>query len=302
MNKFFKYFKSYLFYYFYLLISRKKNENCGVEGIIFSMDRPMQLYSLLESFYCYCENPPKLNLLIKYTKTEFQDEYKNIEIIFKNKNIDFFYETDFKENLITIIAKISKSNIFFLVDDIIFKDKFNFNHYFQIKNFNNYIFSLRLGKNLNYCYPRSISQFLPKFTSVNNLNSWKWFSYLNNGDWGYIFSVDGNVYSKRQVEIMTKIINFKAPNSFESNMNIFRYIFLNKKGLCYNQSILVNVSLGRVNQEIENISGNISVIKLLEQWKLGYKIDINIFHKIDNKSAHIETNEPLFIMREQKYY
>jgi hypothetical protein len=265
----------------------------GAEGIIFSMNRPLQLYSLLESYYINCDTSAKLNILIKITNSCYLNEYLKIKNDFKNQNINFVFETNFKSDLQNIISQIKTSHLFFLVDDIIFIRKFTFIDFFNLKNYNNYIFSLRLGLNLNYCYPKSIYQTLPIFKKHNKFNSWNWYKNKINGDWGYVFSVDGNVYEKNQIKIMSKIINYKAPNSYESNMNIFRFILMQKKGLCYDKSILVNVSLGRVNQEIDNISGYMPIESLLDSWQNGYKIDIKFFQNFDNKSAHIEVKNLL---------
>ncbi len=285
-------------YFLYLTKLDNNTGNIGVEGIVFSMDRPLQLYSLLESYYKYCDVPAKLNILVKSSNDLINDEYLKIQSNFKNYDIKFYQENCFKSDLQKIINNVKTTHIFFLVDDIIFIRKFCFNKYFLIRNYNNYIFSLRLGRNLNYCYPRSKKQILPTLINKQKFYSWNWFTNLKNGDWGYVFSVDGNIYSKNQIIKMSSIIDYKGPNSFESNMNIFKFIFMLKKGLCCDKSILVNVSLGRVNKEIENISGLLSMESLFLSWCKGFKIDINYFNKIDNKSAHIEVENVALIKRE----
>ena len=297
MIKLLKYFRAYALYYFCLLENKKKVGTPGAEGIIFSMNRPLQLYALLESYYIYCEKPAKLNILIKATDKYYINEYLKIKNDFNNQEINFQFEDTFKIDLLKLFNQIQTSHLFFLVDDIIFIRKFNFLDYFLLKNYNNYILSLRLGSNLNYCYPKSIGQPLPNLKNYHIFRKWDWFNERENGDWGYVFSVDGNLYDKYQIQIMSKIINYKAPNSYESNMNIFRFILMQKKGLCYNKSTLVNISLGRVNQEINNISGFMSIESLLDSWRKGYKIDIKTFESHNNISAHMEVESLPLITR-----
>lgn len=271
-----------------ILIStlQKNRNNKSIEGIVFSMDRPIQLFSLLESYYKYCENAVPLYVIYKVSNHDFKKGYKEVEIYFRSKEVTFIEEKSFKEDLIATINIISSKYLFFLVDDIIFKSHFSFNDYLSLPNRDNYILSLRLGENLNYCYTRTLKQNLPQFKNVGKFISWDW----RNGesDWNYVFSVDGNIYLKRDVLEMTKVIPFKAPNSYESNMNIFRFLLRRKKGLCYPKSVLVNVCLNRVQDEIENISGGISLKELNKNWKNNEKIDIEYFKDMNNESAHIE--------------
>ena len=94
---------------------------------------------------------------------------------------------------------------------------------------------MRLGKNLNYCYTKQSKQSLPLFNRKKNFLIWKW--EKGKLDWNYVFSVDGNIYNKDEILIITKLTHFKAPNSFEAGVNTFRFILRRKKGICYpNQS------------------------------------------------------------------
>jgi hypothetical protein len=258
----------------------------GVNGIVFSMDRPIQLHALLSSYYIYCDDASSLYVLYKASNYDYSISYDELIETYKNKNIKFIKETNFRKDLINILENISTDFIFFLVDDNIFKRKFSFSNIFSIRNFNNYIFSLRLGKNLNYCYTLGFEQELPTFKKVDNFISWKFTKSVY--DWNYVFSVDGHIYQTSYIQTMSKLINFKAPNSYESNMNIFKYIFYTKLGICFENSVLINLCLNRVQEEINNVSGDISPLELLKYWNDKKEIDFSIFKNIENRSAHIE--------------
>jgi len=267
----------------------------SITGLIFSKDRPIQLNALLESFYLNCKDDIPLVVYYTCSNLYYCNSYKEIEMKYFNANIEFIEQKIFKIDLIKILGSIGTEFIFFLVDDIIFKTKFSFKDYLNLPNNYKYILSLRLGKNLNYCYTKQKTQKLPEFKSIDKFISWSW--QKGEHDWNYVFSVDGNIYCTKDILAMTKLIPFNAPNSYEANMNIFRYILGRKKGLCYESSILVNLCINRVQNEIENIAGNISIQELNKYWSEGLKIDVEYFQNINNKSAHIEIDKIPIINR-----
>lgn len=292
-------YKGLLNLYVFFKIAFKRNQvnlnKDSINGIVFSMNRPLQLFALLESYYNLCEDPATLYIIYKATGNDFDNGYKEVENYFTKRDLVFVKEKSFKKDLIATLNKISSKYLFFLVDDNIFKSRFAFNDYLTFPKKDNYILSLRLGKNLDYCYTQAIEQVLPHFKKIGYFNCWKWRTGI--ADWNYVFSVDGHIYNTKELQVMSKLIPFKAPNSYEANMNVFRYILRRKKGLCYSKSILINLCLNRVQNEIENISGEISVEELLNIWQNKKKIDINYFHNLKNKSAHIEVTSLPIINR-----
>ena len=261
-----------------------------IEGIIFSKDRPMQLFSLLESYYKYLSPAPPLYIIYRSSDSNYEKAYEEVRDYFKNQtHLTFIKESDFRANLISLLKNIRSTYIFFLVDDIIFKSSLSFEDYLTLSDRDKYILSLRLGKNLSYCYPLDSHQELPHFKNKGIFLSWKW--KKSQKDWKYVFSVDGNVYLKNEILAITEEIPFKAPNSYEASMNTLRYIIRRKDGLCYHESKLVNLCLNRVQDEVLNISGDISSEELLDLWNQGNKIDIDKFSSISNISAHIEVEQ-----------
>jgi len=269
--------------------------NKSIQGIIFSKDRPMQLYALLESYFKYCIPTPFIHIIYKVSDEKYAVAYNEIISIFSDKNIEFIEEESFREDLISILQNISSEYLFFLVDDNIFKSFFSFEDYFTLSDRNNYILSLRLGTNLSYCYTRNENQKQPLLKKKGLFLKWEW--EKGELDWNYVFSVDGNVYSTNEILEMSKQIPFNAPNSFEANMNIFHHVLIRKDGLCYHNSKIMNLCLNRVQKEFDNISGNISCEKLLSFWNKGQKIDIDYFYEMDNISAHIELEQLPLINR-----
>lgn len=90
---------------------------------------------------------------------------------------------------------------------------------------------------------------------------------------------------------MARVSNFKAPNSFEIALQSFRKAFINRQGVAFERSRLVNIPLNRVQDEYKNLASHYDGRTLLNKWKNGYRVDCQAFQDIDNRSAH----EPLRI-------
>jgi hypothetical protein len=122
----------------------------------------------------------------------------------------------------------------------------------------------------------------------------QWFESKN--EWSDPWSVDGHMLSTAEVRVLTSISNFKAPNSYEGALKSFNDIINNRTGICFPRSIIVNIPINRVQEEVLNKSGSISTDFLLEQWQKGFAIDIKRFSKIIPTSTH-EEHTIFFIKR-----
>jgi len=96
---------------------------------------------------------------------------------------------------------------------------------------------------------------------------------------------------------MITSIDYKGPNSFESKMNIFRFIFRRFKGMSYRNSKLINISNNKVQEEIDNVSANMNLSELNNLYTDGYRIDINKYHNLYNDKLHIITDK-LFLKKD----
>ncbi len=101
---------------------------------------------------------------------------------------------------------------------------------------------------------------------------------------------------------MAALISFDAPNSFENQLQIFRPWFLNRYGIGYKKSKIMNIPCNRVQTEVNNLSGNIDAAEMLAQWQQGYQIDYKKLFGMINESVHQEIVLPLTLRQriEQK--
>jgi hypothetical protein len=266
-------------------------------GVIFSKDRPIQLYALLESFIDCVLNYQCIFILYKCSDERYERAYLEIRQRFENSKFIFFCEHHFRSDLVRIIDAIKSERIFFLVDDIIFINKVDFA---ELNSFDLgcYVPSLRLGMQLTYCYPSQSRQNLPLLISSNNEkqfgNIWRWSK--GEFDWKYPLSLDGNVFYTRELTIMISQIQFKGPNSLEAKLQLYNPIFIKRWGVCCATSRLINIPSNRVQSEIDNISGDLEAAKLLNKWNEGYKIHTKQLYNINSTSVHQDI-EYIYIRR-----
>ena len=288
MNRKLKYILPNLKSLFYLLrYSIRKYKSQTISGIIFSKDRPIQLDALLTSYYKYCNDPCSITVLYNTSNKSFQKEYDELKII--HSNVIFIKEINFRRDLIHQLKNIKTEFIFFAVDDMIFIRKFFLSEIIKKMNFQT-IFSMRLGSRINWCETCQIAM-NPNFSEFGNFIGWKWSN--NNFDWGYRFSVDGNVFKTNEVLCLTESLNFKAPNSYEGLMNGFLLFKLKRKGICYSEPVVVNLVLNKIQIESEynNLFGEISVEGLLLYWREGYRFDVKKISEFNFNSVHKIMND-----------
>lgn len=256
-----------------------------INVIVFSKDRAMQLELFIRSFNKHVKNFNNyiINILYTYSNDAFKKGYDRL-INMEYTNVNFVKENNFKLNLINLVDESVNFTIFF-VDDIVFKNNFNFydNQMDIFKNDNEILCrSLRLHPNLTYCYPMKLEiNKYPNFLE-DNIFYWKG----EQGPYGYPMSVDGHIFRTKEVLPLIRKLDYKNPNSFEgvmvaSSLNL-------PKMTCYDESVVVNNPCNMVQTNNPNVHGNVSTDGLNTKFLEGYIINLDDFNGIKNKSCHQE--------------
>lgn len=259
----------------------------------------MQLHALLTSLKQKVSPVPPTCILYTASTADHQSAYDQLQTLFSDERTSFTFirqrgPFSFKQDLLDILSGLKADMLFFLVDDIVFLEPVDLAEILAFSP-EKFVFSLRMGKNLNRCYVVQSAQPQPVFSDhpagAGNKIVWTW----RDGalDWGYPLSVDGHFFARREMTAMASLISFNAPNSFEDQLQHFKPFFLNRCGIAFSQSRIVNVPLNRVQTEMENISGNIHPDELLAKWHRGYRIDCEAIYGRVNESAHQEWTLPL---------
>lgn len=273
--------------------------------IIFSKDRAAQLHACARSLVMNCRDElgTDYNISVLY-KASSEDYAKGYEICkhslaFGPEGIEWRQQRpdlSFKKDLLHLFEGRGANTLtMFLVDDIMFRADFSFfDQEIEAVANNNLLLacSLRLDKNITECYATSTYSTVPAFVKGN---VWNW--YGAHGDWGYPYSVDGNVY--RTSDVLKKILNseFANPNQFEASMNstnsspvglgtVAKPSHMN----CYvDGSKLINIPANRVQNEYANRVGNImSPEEMNTRFCNGEKISLDTVEGLHNSTVHVE--------------
>ena len=261
------------------------------EGIVFSKDRALQLHALLCSYLEKVVSPVPLYILYHTSTPSHLRAYEEVKGIFSDK-FSFIKQSSnnsFRADLIKLLDSVQAQKIFFLVDDVLFIDKFDVSDFAKFDT-DKIVPSLRMGLNLKKCYTVQKEQPLPELISCPGSDVDKIFWRWNQGiyDWSYPLSVDGHFFSTQEIIAMTKLIHFSAPNTYEDQLQKFRRFFLFRMGVGYRTSKIVNIPCNKVQKENKNICGNTHQDFLLEQWLKGYQMDYRSLYGFSNISAHQE--------------
>jgi hypothetical protein len=264
-------------------INSKVVEN-SLGCIVFSMDRALQLDGLLRSFFLNKQGKCKVAVIYRASTDKHKKAYQDVMKRFENQ-VQFFEESDgFKSTLVNALNQINIGKLFFLVDDIIFTEKVDFDMLSKIDT-STYIFSLRMGNHLNYSYVVDKIQRLPEFTDKNNeYLYWDWSN--SELDWGYPLSVDGHIFSTEEIRLLANHFNYKAPNSLEGILQKEKELFSKRLGMSYKKARIVNNPCNKVQSEVKNLHGTMHQDDLLKIWENGQEIDILPLQGYINKSVH----------------
>lgn len=277
--------------------------------LIFSFDRPMQLYAFLESIDTYVRGVDNIAVLYRVSEQQYQAAYDECFATFAHLNIRQLKQgpdprADFKNLVLEWLASVHNAYVLFGVDDIIVKDHVDIADCIKhIKANDAHGFYLRLGENITQCYTEGIATPVPAHREVApGVHA---FTFADGkGDWGYPSSVDMTVYSKAEVMSIVPDLYFDNPNRFEGAWAIRSLGMLGwsprdlyKTGLFYTQSKMVNIPFNLVQTDYLT-ARNMGYPKelFLEKFYAGYKLDIAACHCIDNKAPHMEM-EPTFTTR-----
>ena len=272
----------------------KAEANLNCDLIIFSYDRPMQLYALLESREKHVFNLRKTAVLARATSSFFRDQYEEVNKRFQN--VDFIYQSnsnpqnDFKPLLLDLIfGHYGKgaSFVMFAVDDIIITGDINIEEDLEtLIETDAYGLFYRLGKSVNFSYMSKTLSPNPVFTYTGN-HMLLWDINQATGVWAYKNTVHFTIYRKNDIKAAFRKLNYANPNDLEG-----RWVSQYKnrprdKGLCTEYPKLINNVVNTITAFRGRSKGELSVDHLAELFEEGLKIDISQFSGRKNSSPHI---------------
>jgi hypothetical protein len=159
-------------------------------------------------------------------------------------------------------------------------------------------FSLRLGKEITYCYPVNRDMSPPDFLKTVPFLVWRW--PQGELDWGYPWELDCSIYSKHFVRSMLRALDKRGllpwrrwgnPNRLEGlgarlvrqmiNLDLMAAYPAARASVVTINIVQERYPTNRVYQE------NIPVEVLLEKWNSGIVLDIDHYVDRPYRSIHI---------------
>lgn len=263
--------------------------------VIFSRNRPLQLYALLESIDKYFDSDSiHVTVLHRYDSEyskaleEVADKFNDHEFIDElNPSLNLTGH-GFKKCMQELLTRSGRL-IAFLTDDIIFKGHVDVRQISELMNAPSVLaFSLRLGLHISECYALNQSQPVPA-GSVWPPNIFAWLWKQSQMDWQYPFSVDGHVFRKSQFSEWVAGLDYHHPNSFEEKLQECRkFPGIPEVMLSHVVSRLVNLPINRVQETHQNRCGSTTSEFLLSKWNKGLCLDIDHYHGLMNRGVHEE--------------
>jgi hypothetical protein len=253
--------------------------------VVFSKDRAMQLELFLRSFNNYVKDAERYVIRVLYmaSTSEFAQGYEKLCAMPSN-NVYFYHESDFKIDVLNLVDVKNPYTVFF-VDDDFFKNSFDFfDAQMDIFDWDQRIAcrSLRLDRDMRYCYTTQKPMLEPIFYA-NNVFNWQ----ISQEDFGYPMSLDGHIFRTAEILPILLELDYQNPNTLEGQL-VHKRNKLGELMICYDNSIIMNNPINKVQTVNNNLHGNIGAKELNDKFLEGYVIDMAGFGGFKNMSAHQE--------------
>ncbi len=272
--------------------------NADIDIILFSYNRPTQLYALLKSAYTYITEFNKIFVVYR-SDDAFDDAYAEVEKSFPN--VQFLRQTapyaqSFKPLLMKAFHATKAHYLLFGVDDLIIKDFIHLRKDTRLLDFKGaYGFYYRLGTHLTRCYTLDCEQPVPPHYFLQE-GVYFWNFDEGKADWNYPHTVDMALFRKKDIESFFTNHEYSAPNQLEGLWATMPP--KNGVGLFYPQSKVVNLPMNVVQTQDKSRHNDFYTAKdLLQKFNKGMQIDLKPFFRLENKSAH-DDYKPSFIPRD----
>lgn len=279
LPKFFKQLSS-------LPMARVNPKQTKADIIVFSYDRPLQLYAFLESSEKYVKGLHHTYVIYRTSNEDFELGYAEVKHDFPG--VTFLCQEKLEDFKPLVKRAMQADFVAFAVDDILIKDEINFQDAaLEIQKTGAYGFYYRLGHNITFDYMNNKSVSVPKTINLGK-GVYAWQFITGEGDWGYPNTVDFTLFKRSDIEKDLLKLKFENPSTLEEKWS--KKVELNRVGLCSKYSKIVNIPLNVVSQKSIDFGnremGEYTPKELLDIFNQGYKIDVKKFFRVKNKSPH----------------
>lgn len=272
--------------------------------IIFSYDRPLQLYALLESTEALITGLQNIYVIYRTSNDQYEKGYQIVQSRFPVVHYmkqSSEPESDFKQLTVKAFEDSPSEYLLFGVDDIVVKDYVDLSDAITIlEKYNLYGCYLRLCPDIDYLYSWQQPQQVPQLKKVQEGYLWQFCAASPISDWGYPHTVDMTLFRKKDIASEVIGMSYRNPNTFEAQWSRHAEMIKRRWGFCFEHSKIVNLPLNLVQTSYTNNphmrNDEFKPQELLNLFLDGYKMDISSLFQVKNRSAHMEYY-PQFVSR-----
>ena len=270
------------------------------QAIVFSKDRALQLDATLASFFLHCTDSADVpvTVLCKASTNLHVRQYQTLQAQYPH--VTFVAESSFKKQL---LDSLTSEFVLFLVDDNIFVRSFTMKEVVTSIDANQSIlgFSLRLGKNTNFCYSLNQKQSLPAFsqlrfggkaTTSQAALAFRWVGA--SCDFGYPLEVSSSVYRISDLRPVLEEIAFHHPNTLEAHLSeqVSRFAESKPALLCFDNSVTFCNPINKVQTHAPDNRAGVEISynseELAALYEIGARIDVQSYSGYTPRAAHEE--------------
>lgn len=264
--------------------------------IVFSYDRPLQLYAFLESVSKNIVGLNQVFVIYRASLSTYDEAYKkcfsafpDLPIVIKKQTVQEGLN-DFRKLTLDVLDNNATEYVLFAVDDIIVTGAIDISDSIRhLQRSHAYGFYMRLGENITECYmTRTAYLGIPKCKLVHD-QVLKWRISDGFGDWNYPNTLDMTLYPKNKILPTIKKLEFSSPNKFEAAWDRAGKTdgSYNAQGLCYLQSKIINIPFNLVQNDYSaNRHMTYSKEDFLKLFNDNKRIDVEKYFHVVTKAPH----------------
>ncbi len=290
------------------------------------MNRALQLDGALRSFFLHCAPPANFEMIVIYRATHARDaqQYRRLADEYAARRVGFCAQTDFRRDVLAPLmqfahgARVPWGNrlalaspwlgrcdllspairpaacVLFLVDDNLFTRNFDLEtaQAALLAQPTALGFSLRLGRNTQFCYPLDRPQTPPAFQPIGNgIARFDW--RAGDGDFGYPLEVSSSLYRLREVLPILNRCAFHNPNVLEERLAARARAAQTRLPnlLCFETSVTFCNPANKVQTHQPNRAStraDYTSENLAQLFEAGYRLDVSAFANLTPNACHQE--------------
>jgi hypothetical protein len=264
-----------------------RQKESQAEVVLFSYDRPLQLYATLESIQSYLRGSESLTLLYRASDTRFEAAYADVLAAFPEvRAVRQMNRKDFKPLLEQILFEASSEYVLFSADDVVMKDFVDLSLCAQMLDRTGaYGFYLRFGRNIGHSYISGKSIALPPSAELGN-GVFAWDVGFGEADWGTANNFEMSLYRKEDLKEHFSQISYRDPQALQKEWT--ERLPEHSVGLYFEQSKMVNLPLNAVQSSGKPNMNYMTAEELLLKFNQGFKIDIEPLFQVNNPAPHYD--------------